>query len=75
MDLLPFECVLQVGLGREKDFFHPLLMQVFLIMILLDQYSFCCQQESKSDRKSKKSWAYFDEVDKILSDCEAAATK
>ncbi|XP_043724040.1 ribonuclease J-like isoform X3 [Telopea speciosissima] len=32
-------------------------------------------EESKSGRKSKEDWPYFAEMDKILSDCEAAVTE
>ncbi|PSS07683.1 Ribonuclease [Actinidia chinensis var. chinensis] len=32
-------------------------------------------EESKSDKKSKRSWPYFEDMNKILSDMEAIATK
>lgn len=33
------------------------------------------QQESKSDEQSRKSWPYFEDMNKILSDLEAPATQ
>lgn len=40
-----------------------------------DVCSAACEQESKEDEESKKSWPYFEDMNKILTGLEPTPTK